>query len=75
VMKDFRHNWISQGKRDHQGEIVSFAIGHSERTTALHYTHYGRDQYRKVVNDVQSRLFKSVYHSVSSDDVKGLPSA
>ncbi|NIM98232.1 MAG: tyrosine-type recombinase/integrase [candidate division Zixibacteria bacterium] len=74
-MKDFRHNWISQGKRDHQPELVSFAIGHSERTTTLHYTWYGRDQYRQVVNDVQSRLFRSVYHSVSSDDIKTVPSA
>lgn len=57
TMKDFRHNWISQGKCDHQPEIVSRTIGHSELTTTLHYTHYGPDQYRQVVNDIQARLF------------------
>ena len=35
TMKDLRHNWISQGKRDNQPGTVSRAIGHSERTTTL----------------------------------------
>jgi len=59
-MKDFRHNWISQGKRDNQPEIVSRAIGHSERTSTLHDTHYSRDQYRDVVYGVQARLHRVV---------------
>ncbi len=58
TMNYFRHNWIRQGKRDHQPEIFSRAVGQSEWTTTLHYIHHSRDQYREVVNDIQAGLFR-----------------